>query len=364
MLYRINLPDCTKHLNWIVRLQGDLLHALCDSHLHPADITTQWMEKQRPDIDKSWIGLFCTWIKDKRSILTRMQDIAALSSEDKNAIIEHYEANISCAKAFDESAPPPPKTTPLNKGTLSNKAAEAYNDFFKFFYDPTFYKESKGYPIGPADYKGEGFHKNKYLKAYQDANSDLKACPLCDGNMDGAELDHWLAKKHFPELNCDPRNLVEICGACNGSSNKGQKLALDPGVEDPFARWFHPHLRPACGKYALRVESGRPTLYSNDPASQKRLNKLDRLINLHNRWKNEYRNQLKGLQSRIRGRRRRGRKFDRLLLEEQLESWKLDAEEEKGIRNHKLLEICLLSAALERGSTIYDELCAYAFDDS
>ena len=204
------------------------------------------------------------------------------------------------------------------------------------------------------------FTKDNYLEAYHTANPDLKVCPLCDGGMDGAELDHWLAKKHLPELNCHPQNLVEICGACNSTTNKGGKLALNAGVVEPFANWLHPYLRSAAGQFEIKIEGEVPTLASDDPAIQVRLNKFVGLINLSKRWANEYRNQFKGIQQRIRNHSRRGKTFDQGGLRNQLESWRIDAEAERGIRTHKLLEECLLSLALVDGSDSFVELFAYA----
>ena len=246
MLHRINLPDCIIHLDWVVELQCNLLHALCDPSISLDDVTVDWVKSIRPDIDDDWVRRFCGWSTGKKSMLNRMKAVANLTEQEKQAVINHYEANLQFPDAFDDTKEQPPATTPLSD-TFSPAVSTAYSDFFEMFYAPIFYRKSNhhGYPVDGAEHD-KRFSKRVYLKAYYEVNEHLKVCPLCDGSMDGAELDHWLAKHHLPELNCHSLNLVEICSVCNSVTNKGKKLTLDPAAPQPFANWFHPHLRPAC----------------------------------------------------------------------------------------------------------------------
>lgn len=360
MLHKINLPACTQHLEWVVQLQGDLLHALCNPAVTADDVTADWVKARRADIDAAWVERFCAWSKEKRSVLDRMKAIAGLSNADKQALVGHYDSNLRYPEAFDAAVPPPPATTPLPDG-LSENAVVTYRNFFELFYAPIFYRD-KGYPIGAPDLNGQPFTKDQYLEAYHAANPDVKVCPLCDGSMDGAELDHWLAKKHLPELNCHPQNLVEICGTCNSVTNKGEKLALAAGQPNPFGGWLHPHLRPATGLFAVRINHGVPNLVSDDAVIQGRLDLCNGLINLTKRWTEECRAQFRGIEQRIRNHRRRGTAYDEQKLREQLESWKTDAEAEQGIQGYKLLQASLLSNALVVGSDSFVEFMNYAID--
>ncbi len=355
MLHKINQPECIRHLEWIVSFQGDLLRALCDSTVTADDITVEWVKAQRPDINDNWLERFCNWSKDLKSIIERMKKVAKLLDDDKRILIAHYEKNLRYKEAFDNTLPPPPATISCSR-ELSKKAASAYRDYFDMFYAPILYK---GYPIND----GVNFTRNDYVKACQIANPELEVCPLCDGEKNGAELDHWLAKKHFPELNCHPQNLVEICSECNSSSNKGEKLALDKSETEPFNNWFHPFLRPAAGHFEIIIERGIITLISNDPVIQTRLNKLDGLINLSERWGKEYRTQFTGILQRIRGHRRRGDVYDNEELRKQIESWKIDAEAEIKIRSHRLIEERVLHYALEPDSDSFKELLVCATDN-
>jgi hypothetical protein len=345
-------------LGWVVQLQGDLLHALCDPAISAGDVTVDWAKARRADIDATWLEKFCAWSKKEKSVLDRMRGVAGLSAVDKQSLVAHYDRNLRYPEAFNAALPPPPATTPLQDG-LPENAAAAFCEFFKMFYDPIFYNK-KGYPIVAPDLNGKPFTRDRYLIACHAANPGMKVCPLCDGSMDGAELDHWLVQKHLPELNCHPNNLVEICGACNSRTNKGEKLALDKGAAVPFDNWFQPHLRPAAGLFAVKIECGKPTLMSDDLAIQARLDSFNGLINLTKRWTHEYRNQCQGIERRIRHHKRRGTAFDENGLRAQLESWRTDAEGEQGIGYYKLLETSLLSLALLDRADIFIEFLIYA----
>ncbi len=359
MLHRIKLPDCTTHLDWIIQLQCNLLHALCNPTIGADDVTKEWVKSIRPDIDHDWMSRFCGWSTGGKPMLQRMKAVAGLSTDDKQALIQHYENNLQFPDAFDDTKPNPPATTPLPDGLLDT-ASRAYRDFFEMFYAPIFYRQSKrqGYPVegGELDKR---FSKSAYLEAYHEANQHLAVCPLCDGNMDGAELDHWLAKKHLPELNCHPLNLVEICSTCNSVTNKGDDLALDAESTEPFQDWPHPFLRPAEG-YKIKVHGGKPRLSGSDHIAKTRLNNFDGLINLSRRWARKYDNLVTRIQERIRHHRRRGTMFDRASLLTKIGEWVVDAEAELGLGEYKLLETALLRKAEEDGTDVFEELLAYA----
>jgi len=112
MLHRINPPDCMTHLDWIVGLQCNLLHALCDPAVGPEVVDIDWVKNIRPDVDDDWMTRFCGWEKKGESILQRMQAVAALLAADKRLMIEHYEANLQYPDAFDDHKADPSKRVP------------------------------------------------------------------------------------------------------------------------------------------------------------------------------------------------------------------------------------------------------------
>lgn len=358
MLHKINLPECTQHLDWIVQFQSDLLNALCDAHVSAIDVTVDWVKAQRPDVAGDWLERFCGWSKKSASMLDRMKVVASLSDAEKQSIIAHHEVSVRYPEAFNGALPLPPATRPLPAG-LSESAVSAYRGFFEMFYAPIFYRD-KGYPIEDDELGEQFFHKDNYLSEYHSANPDVKVCPLCDGGMDGAELDHWLAKKYLPELNCHPQNLVEICSACNGRSNKGERLAFDEGSPEPFNAWFHPFLRPAIGEFDIERDGDRVKLVSDDPDGQAKLDNFGRIINLGTRWSNVWRTQVDRIQSKIRNHARRGEALDEDLLKNKIQSWKDDADAEVGLAAYAILEHRLLTSALEEESDIFQEFVEYA----
>lgn len=271
-------------------------------------------------------------------------------------------ANLQFPDSFDDIKAPPP-TAPLPDG-LSDDAARVYREFFDMFYAPIFYRSSnrQGYPVESGELE-QRFSKSVYLDAYHTANPNFAVCPLCDGSMDGAELDHWLAKEHMPELNCHPLNLVEICQACNDVENKGQRLTLDQGAARPFDNWGHPHLRTMEDAFSVDVEGAYPRLMGGNGLDQTRLNNLGKLTKLGRRWANEYRNQVQGFQRRLWGHwRKYGTVFDADSLQEQLDAWLTEAIAEQGVRPHKLLEASLAQLAKDVESHLFAELLQYVAD--
>lgn len=66
-----------------------------------------------------------------------------------------------------------------------------------------------------------GFYADYRAYADEIAKDCQKRCVYCDAKVsenlggDSFELDHFRPKKHFPDLERDPRNLVLACPACN-----------------------------------------------------------------------------------------------------------------------------------------------------
>lgn len=100
-------------------------------------------------------------------------------------------------------------------------------------------------------------------------------------------IDHWVGEGAFPLLSVCADNLVPICGDCNEAPNKGQKDVHEEGV---FEDWFHPYLRHANGTIRLSYDPAAFEIQvcSLVPANQSRVQNIDRLLNLGQRWTKEF----------------------------------------------------------------------------
>ena len=111
---------------------------------------------------------------------------------------------------------------------------------------------------------------------------------FCDGDLGDPDLDHFYSKKKFPDLSCHPGNLVPICKSCNGRARKGEKPPMDTDAEDPTYDWFHPYYRTAEGVYSVDFKEKqnkiRPVLEGQTELEKRRLNNLDDLVGLSERW--------------------------------------------------------------------------------
>lgn len=362
MLHRIEPPACRPALEWIVKLQTDLVTALCDDQITPDQVTVAWAQALLSNTDSGWINRYCGWYRKKEqvqhSMLTRMQALARLPTQDRQQCLAHFTCNLQFQAAFDPSAQPA-AIKPCKSG-LSQRAAVAYRDFLEAFY---WLVLENGVPVGGDGSPGPDFKRSDVTKSAQDANPKLRVCPLCDGGKDGSELDHWLPKEAFPELSCHPYNLVEICAACNGRENKGTKSVLDADAVEPFSEWFHPYLRSAQGTFFITINKGMVALEALDSANCLRIENLDRLVNLSSRWTNEYRTQFKRVQAKIRGRIDRRQQISTETLEELLLEWREDARAEVGLKANALIEDRLLSIASDTASHVFEELCIYTEEE-
>lgn len=286
MLHRID-PVCATEFAWVGKLQYDLLAAVCKPGTKRSHVTESWCLGLRSDIDATWLRSFLSR-KDKlptigKSLLEHLRTIADANVALKQQIIDQFTYNQEFAEAFDCSAPKAHPLRPVN--VLGDPALiRAVRGFFTVFYDPEFYK---GFPV-PTVPSGR-FSRDFFVTQFKKSNLSIGVCVLCDGDLGDPDLDHFYAKKIYPGLSCHQANLVPICKTCNGRNRKGEKAPLDDGVHDPMENWFHPYWRCAAGCYGVEFEIRDnelwPVLRSADALTQRRLDNLDALIDLGDRWK-------------------------------------------------------------------------------
>lgn len=366
MLHRLNVPSCRVHLEWIVQLQRRLLAALCDPAVTPRQVTLDWVLACLADLDPRWVTAFCRR-KDKitnvgKTMLEHIQAIAAFSATVKQQLLDAFDNDQLFHLAFD---PASPQVCALRGITFLTdaEAIKAVRGFLESFYDPNFYA-SAGYHIPQSDGSAIQFDKDEYLARFNTENPDVLVCPFCDGSREGAQIDHFYPKSKYPSLSCHPLNLVPICKNCNDRANKGEKVPLTPGAPDPMADWFHPYLRPAAGAFQVcfeKVNGGIvPVLFSDDPQVKKRLDNLDRLVNLKARWREHMPSRVQSTQGWIRRHRERvGHQLTEDELAIKLQEWSENAESDYGRQPHSIIATHYLKSAAAKEPATFDELRVY-----
>lgn len=115
-------------------------------------------------------------------------------------------------------------------------------------------------------------NKPEARKIYDKLMSMAKdKCPFCGGVGKPENLDHYLAKKYYPQFSILPQNLIPSCRDCN-MGGKGQSLAETSGeqVIHPFLdhekffneQWIFAEYRPS----VVENELGLVHYYVDPPA--------------------------------------------------------------------------------------------------
>jgi hypothetical protein len=282
VLHRIN-PVCTDQFTWVADLQRKLLEAVC-ADVTPQDVTTDWLCIQVSSVNKTWFEKFVEQ-KDKvansnQSILQNLKILAGANQQGKQTILAIYRNNRELAALYQTNT-----QSRIRKVTeLGNAALQAaYRGFTSSFYDPVFYA---GYPTTSGNLPD--FNREKLVVKFIKDN-DIAVCVLCDMDLNDPDVDHFFSKKEFPELACHPANLVPICKSCNGRARKGEKAPLDFEEAQQCEKWFHPYYRQIdWDDVSICFDnpdgSIRPSLSAQTLAIQQRLDKLESLIGLGERW--------------------------------------------------------------------------------
>jgi hypothetical protein len=187
---------------------------------------------------------------------------------------------------------PAPTGWPLARPGVTEPAWKAFKVLMESFYEKGLRSGLPYLPDGTPVAAG-GVNYAGFVQAFRDAhsqNADPNArdvCVLCGGPLEMPQVDHWIAKSAFPLLSVCADNLLPICGKCNSTDNKGEKAVHSAGS---FSDWFHPYLRRANG--ALRLDYVLPELAVKctavQPTDQPKVDNLNQLLNLADRWTGEF----------------------------------------------------------------------------
>lgn len=283
MLHPIRLPDSHIALTRTVELQSRLMAWLCDPATSPASVTAQAAAQREPDV-AGWL----TWFLGQKGVLQSMKDLAGLPHKatvharfaETLRFGEHFDANIAAVAIW-------PPALPRKDG-----ASAHLKTFLQGFYSIAF-KDARGLPYDAAGKPARpGLIRSQYVRDFRLANFD-RVCCGCDGDLDaGDEFDHWVGKAGHPCLAIHPENLVLLCHKCNYRGTKGEKPTYSVGAT-PFADWFHPWLRQAVGKFDVSIQANQAIPIALDAQDAQRIDNLDKLLRLTERWSIELDSQIK-----------------------------------------------------------------------
>lgn len=308
MLKPISQPFCGGALNACLELQMYLLRWLCNPSTAAADVTQGNLVPPivPTQIEANWLWRFLHGRKQTR--LDQAKLIAAMASDEKQALLDWADRVVALANQFQPTPLPWPTVSPA----ISAASWTAFKNLMEAFYERGL---KSGLPYKPdgTPVAAGGVCYADYVKAFREAhrlNSDPNAqevCVLCGGPLGQTpEVDHWIAKSKFPLLSVCADNLLPICGECNSTVNKGEK---DVHTAGSFSDWFHPYLRP--GNSGIRINYVMPERAAHCVAiaiaDQPKADHLDQLLNLSVRWTRKFKAEYLAKQKELFNLKQRGR---------------------------------------------------------
>jgi hypothetical protein len=313
MLKKIKHVGCSSALEKCFLMMQKLVHWLADANITAAHVTKQnlaipFAEK----IEVDWLWSFLEKKVDKRSLLSRAETVASLSAQEKAALRAWVSAFADIKLQFE---PNPPNALPIARPVGKNSRDPKWNDLkvlLVSFYEVGLkiglpYKEDG---TATAD-QAERVTGELFLDQFRDAHrtvQDKKArevCVLCGGELIQPQTDHWILKASIPLLAVCDTNLLPCCSACNERPNKGTKTVYTGGR---FTDWYHPYLRHPNGSLKLGYDrvAFEVTISSTQPSDAPKAQNLDDLLNLRERWTQEFKAEDTKVRRQIQDMRARG----------------------------------------------------------
>lgn len=303
MLKPIHRVACSPALAACQQMMRRLALWLCDLQVSGVSVTQANLQANMGSaIEGDWLWHLLAGSTGTKALLGKARRIADLPPADKTGLHQWIQAVSVLAQHF---GPTPTATLPVNPpngwGSRDDRWA-AFKALMVAFYEDGLRNglpyAANGAPTTNAalrvryDQFVQEFRAAHRLDPFPDAR---EVCVLCGGPLVLPAVDHWLAKTAFPLLAVCADNLLPICGECNSTLNKGQKGVHTGGT---FTDWFHPYLRHANG--AIRLHYDDVTLSirvdSATPADAVKVQNLDGLLNLGQRWTREFKAEYRRLQ--------------------------------------------------------------------
>jgi hypothetical protein len=306
MLKPIHRVACSPALVACQRLMKRFALWLCVPAISAASIKQQNLQLLGSAIEAGWLWNFLQRVDAGQSLLVHVQTLADMPAIEKDAL-RSWVQNVSALAAQFQ---PNPIAWPVDRPAINEPAWKAFKRLMEAFYEKGLRNGLPYLPDGTPVATG-GVNYADYVQAFRDAhrlNPDPNArevCVLCGGPLgDTPHVDHWIIKSAYPLLSVCADNLQLICSTCNEAPNKGDKPVHTAGN---FSNWFHPYLRPGSG--ALHLDYALPELavrcMAVQPLDQPKVDKLNQLLNLADRWTREFKAEYVKQQDVLRGRERR-----------------------------------------------------------
>jgi hypothetical protein len=269
----------------LVDIQRTLVEKLC-ALPKGSTVTLEWLKADvwPPPVDPDWVDDF--WANNRVDVSGGkrvgrrelwMTTIANAESGPKQELLARMNEQLRFAELYH--TPPAFRLEKTDKAywdaTDFRKAAKhLLNDFYTHCLDA-----AKGCP-GAMLECAVTVTRREYLKG-----ATPIICPYCDTSLQKVEVDHFLPKSSFPFLSVHPDNFVPSCHDSNEvTSHKGDHVPLDWNEGDQAARYFHPRLRSANGRYSLSFrDQGRQlvlSLVAEERAEQGRVDNLDSMFKI------------------------------------------------------------------------------------
>ncbi len=382
MLHKINLPHSWKNLQWILALQHRLLVKLCEPTLTPDQVTTEWVANIFSNLPAEWVESFCKRtfgenkekegkkVRSNQPLIERMKIIASFDPAIKTQLLTDFVHDVNFRPAIEDSQ----STFHFHSlQTISDELTrQEVRDFFESFYSAQFYfatnNSRSGYYIPNRNGEWRRYHHTQFVDDFHHQQT-IRVCSFCDGALSGVQVDHFYPKSNQPFLSCHPLNLTPICGECNKAKLQGEPMDQVQDRGNAFVHWAHPYLRPLAGSYTIGfvrdTEPLRPKLLGQDDLTNVRLERLDNLIGLNDRWLQALKNKVHYTQEIITRHRRRLQKQDKnsvlnqVDLVEKLSEW-AETLPSVGEEPDHLLWKAYLEQAAGQNPIIYEELAQHS----
>lgn len=279
---------------------------LCDPAVGAVDlIKSNCVPPRMPtQIEADWLWTFLQKVDAGVALLDCAKSLAAMSSDDKQALLDWVKTVASIQAQFQANPP----DWPVERPVISEW--KAFKRLMEAFYEKGL-KSGLPYAADGSPVVTGGVSYTQFVKEFREAHrlsthpSAREVCVLCGGPLGATpEVDHWVNKSAYPLLSVCADNLLPVCGDCNSSSNKGAKPVHSQGG---FGVWFHPYLRHANDGVSLDYDtkSQSVTAVATKPCDTPKVDNLDKLLNLSARWTVEFKAEYSKQQNVLLGREKR-----------------------------------------------------------